>query len=170
MNSAIVTVNSTSAARVLDVAAHIKRVEGLDRDVTTDDIKTFLANAERDEAARREEYERLAEQQKRLDGAAQATPCDYSDCDRTQHFFSVRSGDAQPGSWSHRVMNDDFHDGALNADVVIREGRATGSLYGEVESDMSANDFRRMADAFESYPAWLRAFARRIDEANGESL
>jgi hypothetical protein len=101
------------------------------------------------------EYERAVE-------AARAFPCGVAGCNGSQHERGV-----DPSEWMHEVVSTMFDSGAMVASVFTDQGTISADLFGAIEGQMTAAEFRVKADEYEAFPAWLRSIADRIDALAG---
>lgn len=90
------------------------------------------------------------------------TPCEFADCTRRYHDPNEARTE-----WRHEVYVAEGFDGdTVQAELsMYSDGRPpVGSVDYEGNGDLlTAADFRREADIFEAYPAWLRSLADRLD-------
>ncbi|TFC78148.1 hypothetical protein E3O45_05915 [Cryobacterium sp. TMS1-20-1] len=90
------------------------------------------------------------------------TPCEFADCTRRYHDpHDVRT------NWRHEVfVAEGFDEDTVQAELsVYSDGRPPiGSIDYMGNGDLqTAADYRREADIFEAFPAWLRSLADRLD-------
>lgn len=94
------------------------------------------------------------------------TPCEFTGCSRVYHDPLVPRT-----MWRHEVyVPEPFDDGTVDVELsVYTDGRPPiGSIhYGDDADLMTAADYRREADTYEAYPAWLRSMADRLDALDG---
>lgn len=74
---------------------------------------------------------------------------------------TATTGDADETVTAHR-----FAPGSELLTVSWPDGRSAATLVHEVDQDVTAADLRALADAWEAYPAWLRARASEIEQAS----
>ena len=92
--------------------------------------------------------------------AAMATPCTFDGCSGIGHDSSP-----DPAEWRHEVMAVSFDDGIVQADIsaFTNGDPLVGSITFAGDGEMTAAEFRKTADDYEAFPAWLRSLADRMD-------
>jgi hypothetical protein len=90
---------------------------------------------------------------------AQNTPCGIEGCNGFQHEAALEAAD-----WEHEVVSERFDSGSVKAGVFLMRGEITADISIESSGEMTAAEFRAMADAYEAFPAWLRSIADRMGE------
>ncbi|TFC94038.1 hypothetical protein E3T28_15900 [Cryobacterium sinapicolor] len=89
-------------------------------------------------------------------------PCEFEGCTRRYHDpLQTRA------EWRHEVyVAADFDGGTVEAALsVFSDGRPpVGDIHAGADGDlMTAAEFRKAADNYEAFPAWLRSLADRLD-------
>ena len=107
----------------------------------------------------------LAEANRR-DALAKRTPCAYNalGCDGDWH-----EGGEDPDHWMHRLAIEKFD--CFRAEVFAQNSRCPKffcDILTDVDTEMSADDLRKDAEAYASFPAWLKSIADRLDHLNAE--
>lgn len=93
--------------------------------------------------------------------AAMATPCAFDGCSGTGHD----NASWDPAQWRHEVVDESFDGGIVTADIsLFSDGSPLeASIHFDGDGIMTAAEFRAAADDYESFPAWLRSLADRMD-------
>lgn len=113
----------------------------------------WRVNGEKDaEEARRTGYE--AEEE-----IARNTRCAFDGCNGDTH-----EGRIDPAEWMHCVFRDKFDNWEVQ--IVTEDGHYVANLYIDAEGDMTSQEMRVDADLYESFPAWLRMIAEKVDGLN----
>jgi hypothetical protein len=89
---------------------------------------------------------------------AELTECGVTGCDGTMHDPAQDQSE-----WAHRVADEYFDGSSVEVAIWVEGSTVDASINLRANSTMSADDFRREADIYETYPAWLRSMADRID-------
>ena len=89
---------------------------------------------------------------------AQNTPCGVTGCNGSDHESRIPQAE-----WIHEVVDENFDGNTIFASLSITKGIAAGYMDHAGSRDMTADEFRAAADLYESYPAWLRNMADRLD-------
>lgn len=125
-------------------------------------LAEISAVEERENAQRRAELDAVLAEYDAAEALAQSTPCDFEGCTRLGH-----QGDVPSSDWRHDREHV-FSDGPITVEIA-RSPAGVGSatlMTDRTDPLMTAADLRSMADAYESFPAWLRARANELEAIN----